>query len=347
MSVGKSSAARRTSISPTGFTEPRSATRLNIPSAAFAKSSFSVAPYARIPTSAVCSISSYRTGRPSALEDESPPVLRVPSEPLKPVRRLDSALSSGPDHLVQLELEPNGQALIEDPRREQSGIQPMRDVVRRRGGREEDRPGARVDLGQHALREFVIRAIEEDELHFVMGPEALEVRVRLVRDHAGTGALHVHDVPHTTGCPFVRHERVEGGEVDLTIRLDRMDEGFRKAFDGAGDRLALEQRFAAGPAQVPNPPGVRLKVAREAEDLLHRRVDADPGEVPALDRVHRVAPPTAQVARVQAHEDRRDADEGAFPLDRHIAFAEEELLPLAGGDGGLGLHRGSDEPVAS
>src|SRR2546425_11052900 len=57
--------------------------RLNIPSAAFAKSSFSVDPYARIPTSAVCSVSSYRTGRPNALEDESPAVLRVRSEPLK------------------------------------------------------------------------------------------------------------------------------------------------------------------------------------------------------------------------------------------------------------------------
>src|SRR2546422_11755871 len=63
------------------------------------------------------------------------------------VHRLDSAVTAGPDHLVQLELEPNGQALIEDPRCEQSGIQPMRDVVRRRGGREEDRPGPRVDLG--------------------------------------------------------------------------------------------------------------------------------------------------------------------------------------------------------
>src|SRR5712692_9137519 len=347
MRVAISSAARRTSISPTGLTEPRSATRLNIPSTAFAKSSFSVAPYARIPTSAVCSISSYRTGRPSALEDESPPVLRVPSEPLKPVRRLDSALSSGPDHLVQLELEPNGQALLEDPRREQSGIQPMRDVVRRRGGREEDRPGPRVDLGEDALREFVIRAIEEDEFHLVMRPEALEVRVGLVRDHPGAGTLHVHHVPHATGCPFVRHERVEGGAVDLSVRLYRVDEGLRKAFDGAGDRLALEQRFAAGPAQVPNPAGTGLKVAREAEDLLHRRVDAHPREVPALDRVHRVAPATAQVACVQPHEDRRDADEGAFPLDRHVAFAQEELLPFARGDGGLGLHRASDEPVAS
>src|SRR3989442_628778 len=123
-----------------------------------------------------------------------------------------------------------------------------------------------------------------------------------------------------------------------------MDEGLRKALDRAGDRLALEQRFAAGPAQVPNPPGVGVKVAREAENLLDRRVDADPGEVAALDRVHRVAPPTAQVARVQAHEDCREADERALPLDRHIAFAEEELLPLAGGGGGRGLHRGSNEP---
>src|SRR5436309_1279933 len=86
---------------------------------------------------------------------------------------------------------------------------------------------------------------------------------------------------------------------------------------------------AGGPAQVPDPPGVGLKVAREAEDLLHRRVDADPREVPALDRVHGVTPLAAQVARVQAHEDRREADEGAFALDRHVAFAQEEFVPFA------------------
>src|SRR5207245_11085262 len=126
-----------------------------------------------------------------------------------------------------------------------------------------------------------------------------------------------------------------------------MDEGLRKAFDGAGDRLALEQRFAAGPAQVPNPPGISLKVAREAEDLLHRCIDAHPREVPALDRVHRVTPATAKVARVQPDKDRRDADEGALPLDRNIAFAQEELLPLARGTGGMGIHRCSDKPVAS
>src|SRR2546422_11170147 len=139
MRVEMSSAARRTSISPTGFTESRSAMRLNIPSAVFAKSSFNVDPYARIPTSAVCSISSYRTTRPNALEDESPPVLRVPSEPLKLLHRLDSALTAGPDHLVHLELEPNGQALIVDPGREQSGIQHMRDRQAGRAGGEEGR----------------------------------------------------------------------------------------------------------------------------------------------------------------------------------------------------------------
>src|SRR2546428_2423846 len=171
MRVEMSSAARRTSISPTGFTESRSAMRLNIPSAVFAKSSFSVDPYARIPTSAVCSISSYRTARPNALEDESPPVLRVPSEPLKLLHRLDSALTAGPDHLVHLELEPNGQALIEDPGREQSGIQPMRDVVRRRGGGEEDRPSPRIDLGQDPLPEPVIPPIEEEDIHPAIGPE--------------------------------------------------------------------------------------------------------------------------------------------------------------------------------
>src|SRR5256712_12990349 len=123
-----------------------------------------------------------------------------------------------------------------------------------------------------------------------------------------------------------------------------MDEGCRNACNPARDSLALQQRYAAGPAHVPNPPGVGLKVAREAEDLLHHRVDAAPREVSPLDRVHRVAPTTAQVAGVQAHEDRREADEGALPLDRHIAFAQEKLLPLARGGGGRGLHCGSDEP---
>src|SRR3989304_2351201 len=61
---GASSAVTRTSTSPTGRTPSRSATRLNIPSAAFAKSSPAVSPYARIPTSAVCSVSSQRTSLP-------------------------------------------------------------------------------------------------------------------------------------------------------------------------------------------------------------------------------------------------------------------------------------------
>ena len=124
-----------------------------------------------------------------------------------------------------------------------------------------------------------------------------------------------------------------------------MDEGLRQAFDRSGDRLALEQRFATGPTQVPNPSRIGLKVPREAEDLLHGRIDSHPREVAALDRVHRVAPTTTQVARVQSHEDRREADQGALPLDRDVAFAQEELFPLPRGDGGLGLHRASDAPA--
>src|SRR2546428_10411955 len=156
-SVGMSSACRRTSISPTSLTKSRSAMRLNIPSAAFANSSLSVDPYARIPTSAVCSISSYRTGRPNAPEDESPPVSRVRS---KRGRRLNSALAAGPDQLVHLELESNGQAFLEDPRCEPSRIQPVRDLVRRRRRREQDGPSPCADLRQDASGEFVIRAIE-------------------------------------------------------------------------------------------------------------------------------------------------------------------------------------------
>src|SRR3989449_8953878 len=167
MRVEMSSAARRTSISPTGFTESRSAMRLNIPSAVFAKSSFSVDPYARIPTSAVCSISSYRTARPNALEDESPPVSRVRS---KRGRRLNSALAAGPDQFVHLDLESNVQALLDGPRCEPSRIQPMRHLMPRRRWREDDRPSPRADLRQDAPREFVIRAIEEDELHLVVLP---------------------------------------------------------------------------------------------------------------------------------------------------------------------------------
>src|SRR5256712_4847738 len=40
----------------------------------------------------------------------------------------------------------------------------------------------------------------------------------------------------------------------------------------------------------------------------------------------------------------RESDEGYLPLDRHIAFGQEKLLPLARGGGGRGLHCGSDEP---
>src|SRR5439155_263295 len=166
--VGMSSASRRTSISPTSLTESRSAMRLNIPSAAFANSSSSEDPYARIPTSAVCSISSYRT--------------------------------TGKTHAKMK-------------------------VLRYRGT-----------------------------------SRALEVRVGLVRDHPGSRALDVHHIPHPARRPFLGDERVEGREVDLPVRFDRVDEGLRQAFDRSGDRLALEQRFATGPTQVPNPSRIGLKV---------------------------------------------------------------------------------------
>src|SRR5207244_10671027 len=81
-------------------------------------------------------------------------------------------------------------------------------------------------------------------------------------------------------------------------------------------------------------------------DPFGRVLDADPREVSAFDRMHRVAPPAAEVAGVQPHEDGRQADERALALDGDVQLAQEEFLPLARGDGRLGLHGGSDVHVA-
>src|SRR5712691_1508326 len=117
-----------------------------------------------------------------------------------------------------------------------------------------------------------------------------------------------------------------------------MNEAPGQAADRSRDRFGLEQGLTARPADVADPAPSGLFVAREFQDSFRRFLDPDSAEVPALDRVHRVAPAAAEIARVQTDENGRNADEGALSLEGDVALAEEEVLPLAMREGDLSLH---------
>src|SRR5207244_7501205 len=106
------------------------------------------------------------------------------------------------------------------------------------------------------------------------------------------------------------------------------DERLRKAADRVGNRFSLKQRLPAGPTDVSDFGG-GIRAAGEVQDPLRRVLDADPREVSAFDRMHRVAPAAAEVAGVQPHEDGRQADERALALDGDVQPAQAEALPLA------------------
>src|SRR5712691_1520388 len=117
-----------------------------------------------------------------------------------------------------------------------------------------------------------------------------------------------------------------------------MNEAPGQAADRSRDRFGLEQGLTARPTDVADPASGGLFVAREIQDSFRRFLDPDSGDVPALDRMHRIAPPAAEIARVQTDENGRNADEGALPLDGDVAFAEEEVLSFAVGQSRRRLH---------
>src|SRR6266487_1229634 len=237
-------------------------------------------------------------------------------------RKSDAPFLSGPDELVDLELKSRGQAVLQDPCGELRGVESLRDRVRRRHGREEDRPRVRRMLRQHGLREVVVLAVHDDELDLVVRAQEGEVRERLVGLHAGPGALDVHDVPHASRGPFPRQAHIERPQVDLAIRLEGVHERFRERADRAGDRLALEERLASGPTDVPDPSGRRFRRIGERPDARHDLGHRCAAEFAPFDGVHRVTPAAAEVARIEADEDCRETDEGALALDRRVQLAE-------------------------
>src|SRR2546427_3154184 len=113
-----------------------------------------------------------------------------------------------------------------------------------------------------------------------------------------------------------------------------MDEGLREAANRGRDGFPLEERFAAGPADIPDPFGSTRELADPAHDVVH----VDLGEFASLHGVHGVAPLAAEIAGVEADEHGRQSDERALSLDGNVHLVEEELLPFPKGNGPLGLH---------
>ena len=125
---------------------------------------------------------------------------------------------------MDLGLEADAKAILEDPLRQGRGVEPRLDLVRRGHGREEDGPGGDRLAREDVPRELVVLPVREDELHLILRPEVAEVLEGDPRLHPGARALHVHDVPHEPRFPLCGHRVIEGGEVDLAIRLKRVDD---------------------------------------------------------------------------------------------------------------------------
>src|SRR3990170_6065542 len=113
-------------------------------------------------------------------------------------------------------------------------------------------------------------------------------------------------------------------EGALPICFHGVDEAWRERPDSLRHRPPLEERFTACPAHVPRTG--RRHVAHPMHDIVHTLLRI----LPAFDRVHGVTPDAPQVARVQADEDRRIADEGALPPDRLFSLRDAELFPGPG-----------------
>src|SRR6266571_6440888 len=106
-------------------------------------------------------------------------------------------------------------------------------------------------LRQHRLREVVVLSVQQDEFDLVVGAQEAQVRICLVRLHAGSRALDVHDISHTSRGPFPRQARVECSQVDLAVRLEGMHESLWERANRAGNRRALEEGLSPGPTRMP------------------------------------------------------------------------------------------------
>src|SRR3972149_929289 len=99
-------------------------------------------------------------------------------------RRLDATFPPGPEDLVHLELEAYWEAVPQNPLRELARFEARRDLVSRRRGGEEDRLGLRGMVREDVLRELVVPAVHQDDLHFVVVAQQGHVRERLRGLHA-------------------------------------------------------------------------------------------------------------------------------------------------------------------
>src|SRR5438105_9025400 len=158
------------------------------------------------------------------------------------------------------------------------------------------RPCGEMMSSDHVACVFIIDAIPDDELHFVVRAQAIEVApIHLLR-LAAAGALHIENRYDLLGdaCGAAMAAGFE------QHRAAAIDQRLHERID-----VLLQQRLAAGDLD---------ERAVEAVDLLEHLIDRVLAAL--VKRVRRVAPRAAQVAGGEAHEDTRTPGVAGLALHR-------------------------------
>src|SRR5882724_2281264 len=186
-----------------------------------------------------------------------------------------------PDVLVDLELEPRRQIVLDHPAREILRIE--RAV---RGGQQDGRPRGNPPLTDDGAGELVVAPIDEDELHLVAAPDPGH-RLPIHRSrHPAPRRLDVED--HAgAGIDVARREAPAGLDLDLVAVVEEAPD---QRVHGA-----LRERLAAGHRHEADPP---------ARDLR-----GDVFEVPLLPAVKGVGGVAVDASKVAPGQ----PDEGARP----------------------------------
>src|SRR5690606_2940984 len=237
----------------------------------------------------------------TVLEESSPPDssttarLIALGSPALGARTRSSPRHVPPQHLVDLQLQPDLQPILEDPVCEIRGRQLA--VARR----EEDRTGHLVGPNERP-RPFVVLAARDDELQRIAGRQQPKVLEAVARAFAGARRLHVDDPadPRIHAADVVR---AAGLETDLVARIAEHLEKRQAA--------GLSERLAAGHTDV-----ARSEARDPLEDLAAR------APLAAAERIGRVAVSAAERTAGQPHEDGGPAGVEGLALDRMEDLAD-------------------------
>ena len=192
---------------------------------------------------------------------------------------------------MQLQLQPGGQTIREHPFGKDARLEDAVD------GRQQNGRGARAERVpiDDALRELVVAAVLNDELDFVVPRQPAEVLPIVLVGFAAGGTLDVDDFENRR-----RHPR--NGPMAAGLEHDAPARGQQTVHQRI--HLVLQQRLAAGNLDERAAMPIDL-----GHHLVHRHL------APFVERVRRVAPGTAEVARRQPHEHAGLAGARRFALD--------------------------------